>query len=130
MNVNFRENESRQCSFKFGYSPVKEFLKKNNLLSIVRAHEVQIDGFKMHKWGGTQAFPPVMTVFSAPNYCGTYNNKGAVILLENHSKLTFKQYRNVEHPYHLPKNIDLFKFSIPYIAENVSRMLVSVLGKS
>jgi serine/threonine-protein phosphatase 2B catalytic subunit len=105
-------------------------LKKNNLLSIVRAHEVQIEGFKMHKWGGNQAFPPVMTVFSAPNYCGTYNNKGAVILLENHSKLTFKQYRNVEHPYHLPKNIDLFKFSIPYIAENVSRMLVSVLGKS
>ena len=44
----------------------------------------------MHKWGGSAAFPPVMTVFSAPNYCGTYNNKGAVILLENDSKLTIK----------------------------------------
>jgi serine/threonine-protein phosphatase 2B catalytic subunit len=71
-----------------------------------------------------------MTVFSAPNYCGTYNNKGAVILLENDSKLTIKQYRNVEHPYHLPKNMDLFSFSIPYLAEQVSGMLVSVIGKS
>ena len=88
--MTFKENEERECSFKFGYSPVKEFLKKNCLLSIVRAHQVQIDGYKMHKWGGAQAFPPVMTVFSAPNYCGTYNNKGAVILLENDSKLTIK----------------------------------------
>jgi serine/threonine-protein phosphatase 2B catalytic subunit len=71
-----------------------------------------------------------MTVFSAPNYCGTYGNKGAVILLENDSKLTIKQYRNVEHPYHLPKNMDLFSFSIPYLAEQVSSMLISVVGKS
>ena len=37
----------------------------------------------MHRWGGAQAFPPVITVFSAPNYCGEYRNKGAVILIEN-----------------------------------------------
>ena len=53
-----------------------------------------------------------------------------MILLENDSKLTIKQYRNVEHPYHLPKNMDLFSFSIPYLAEQVSSMLVSVIGKS
>jgi serine/threonine-protein phosphatase 2B catalytic subunit len=90
---------------------------------------VQIDGYKMHKWGGAQAFPPVMTVFSAPNYCGTYNNKGAVIVLETDNKLTIKQYRNVEHPYFLPRNMDLFSFSIPYLAEQVSTMLMSVVGK-
>jgi len=44
----------------------------------------------MHKWGGASAFPPIMTVFSAPNYCGTYSNKGAVIVLENDNKLTIK----------------------------------------
>ena len=90
---------------------------------------MQIDGYKMHKWGGAQAFPPVMTVFSAPNYCGTYNNKGAVIVLETDNKLTIKQYRNVEHPYFLPRNMDLFSFSIPYLAEQVSTMLMSVVGK-
>ena len=84
----------------------------------------------MHKWGGSSAFPPVMTVFSAPNYCGTYNNKGAVIVLENDNKLTIKQYRNVEHPYHLPKKMDLFSFSIPYLAEQVSNMLLQFVAKN
>jgi hypothetical protein len=37
----------------------------------------------MHRWGGNEAFPSVITVFSAPKYCGNYDNKGAVILLEN-----------------------------------------------
>jgi len=70
-----------------------------------------------------------MTVFSAPNYCGTYNNKGAVIVLENDNKLTIKQYRNVDHPYHLPRNMDLFSFSIPYLAEQVTNMLLSIVGR-
>lgn len=128
LKVNFRPNEERECSFKFGLNPVKDFLKKNNLLSVIRAHQVQLDGYKMHKWGGAAAFPPVMTVFSAPNYCGTYSNKGAVIVLENDNKLTIKQYRNVDHPYHLPRNMDLFGFSIPYLAEQISGMLLHLVG--
>ena len=83
MKTNFTENKERECSVKFGLKPVKNILKKNNFLSIIRAHQVQIDGYKMHRWGGAAAFPSVITVFSAPNYCGTYNNKGAVILIEN-----------------------------------------------
>ena len=55
-----------------------KFLEKNNLLTIIRAHEAQVEGFKMHKWGGS-FFPLVITIFSAPNYCDMYNNKGAVI---------------------------------------------------
>ena len=52
------------------------------------AHQVQVDGYKMHRWGGHQAFPSVITVFSAPNYCGEYHNKGAVILIENDKMIT------------------------------------------
>jgi len=55
-----------------------KFLEKNGLLTIIRAHEAQIEGFKMHRWGGS-FFPLVITIFSAPNYCDSYNNKGAVI---------------------------------------------------
>jgi len=33
----------------------------------------------MHKWNGTQDFPAVITIFSAPNYCDVYGNKGAII---------------------------------------------------
>jgi len=36
----------------------------------------------MHKWNGDSDFPAVITIFSAPNYCDVYNNKGAFIKFE------------------------------------------------
>jgi len=41
---------------------------KNKLLSIIRAHEAQLEGYKMHKWNAKSGFPVVITIFSAPNY--------------------------------------------------------------
>lgn len=61
---------------------IHKFLKKNSLLSIIRAHEAQLDGYKMHRWKGPSDFPVVITIFSAPNYCDVYNNKGAIIKFE------------------------------------------------
>ena len=52
------------------------------MISIIRAHEAQLDGYKMHRWNGGGDFPLVITIFSAPNYCDVYNNKGAVIKFE------------------------------------------------
>jgi serine/threonine-protein phosphatase 2B catalytic subunit len=74
-----KANDSRGCSYYFGYELAKNFLKKNGLLSVIRAHESQQPGYKMYRWGGENAFPTVVTIFSAPNYCDFYNNKGAVI---------------------------------------------------
>jgi serine/threonine-protein phosphatase 2B catalytic subunit len=74
-----RNNEARGCSYYFGFELAKTFLQKNGLLSIIRAHEAQANGFKMYHWGGQKQFPTVITIFSAPNYCDFYNNKGAVI---------------------------------------------------
>ncbi len=62
-----------------------QFLQKNKLLSILRAHEAQFDGYKMHKWNGPSEFPTVITIFSAPNYCDVYNNKGAIIKFESNT---------------------------------------------
>jgi len=39
----------------------------------------------MHKWNGEEDFPAVITIFSAPNYCDVYNNKGAFIKFENNT---------------------------------------------
>ena len=88
---------------------------------------MQIDGYKMHRWGGGEAFPSVITVFSAPDYCGTYKNKGAVILIEN-DKMNIKQYKNVEHPFHLPNDMDLFAWSFPFLSEKVNEMLLRILA--
>jgi len=51
-------------------------LEKNNLLSVIRAHEAQDAGYRMYKKTKTTGFPSVMTIFSAPNYLDVYNNKG------------------------------------------------------
>ena len=45
----------------------------------------------MHHWGKKESFPEVVTIFSAPNYCG-HKNKGAVIVIEN-EKMNIKQYK-------------------------------------
>ena len=34
----FSKNYERECSYKFGLETVKQVLKKNNFLSIIRAH--------------------------------------------------------------------------------------------
>ena len=126
--LRFSKNVQRECSVKFGLDPVKEVLRQNNFISIIRAHQVQVDGYKMHRWGGHQAFPSVITVFSAPNYCGEYHNKGAVILIEN-DKMNIKQYKDVSHPFHLPQEMDLFKWSVPFLMEKVSDMLTYLTNK-
>jgi serine/threonine-protein phosphatase 2B catalytic subunit len=81
----YKVNETRGCSFIFNVDAANAFLKRNKLLSVIRAHEAQLDGYKLHKWNGSNEFPTVITVFSAPNYCDVYNNKGAIIKFENNT---------------------------------------------
>ena len=38
----FEYNEVRGCSFTFSYRAACAFLERNNLLSIIRAHEAQV----------------------------------------------------------------------------------------
>ena len=75
-------NDSRGCSYYFGYNIVKKLFDKNSINCIIRAHEAKQEGFEMHRWAGAKMFPPVITLFSAPNYCDFYNNKGAIILIK------------------------------------------------
>lgn len=126
MQHEFKENPERECSNYFGKKPVKALLKRNKLLSIFRGHQVQVDGFKMHRWGSKDSFPYVITIFSAPNYCGSYNNKAAVLLLKNNN-LQLKQYQETEPPYRLPDDLNLFSWSMPFLAEKVTGMLFNIL---
>ena len=82
----------------------------------------------MHRWGGASAFPSVITVFSASNYCGSYKNKGAVILIEN-DKMNIKQYKDVEQPFMLPNGLDLFSWSLPFLADKIGDMMDHLLKK-
>lgn len=94
----FIENQHRGCSFKFGYQPLKKLLTSIGVKMLIRGHEVQQDGFKLHKWN-EDAVPVMCTVFSAPNYCGVYQNKGAVLTV-GRKNFTLKAFDVVPSPYY------------------------------
>lgn len=122
----FIHNEVRGCSFFFSFDGAAKFLQKNSLLSIIRAHEAQLEGYKMHKTNPSTGFPSVITIFSAPNYCDCYNNKGAILKFDN-STLNILQFNCSPHPYHLPNFMDIFAWSMPFVIEKVTEMLYYIL---
>jgi len=122
----YKNNEVRGCSFYYNVRAVNHFLKRNRLLSIIRAHEAQLDGYKMHRWNGNSEFPVVITIFSAPNYCDVYNNKGAIIKFNNNN-LNIQQFNYTAHPYILPNFMNIFTWSIPFVIEKVLAMLFHLI---
>jgi len=123
----FQYNDTRQCSWVFGIEAVKTFLDENRITSIIRAHEAQVDGYKMHMVNRSTNIPRVMTIFSAPNYCDLYKNKAACLKFD-HNILNIKQFVESAHPYYLPNFMDVFQWSLPFVAEKVTDMLAHVLN--
>ena len=63
----------RGAGVYFGPDITRRFLKENNLKLLIRSHEVRMEGYQIETGG------QVITLFSAPNYCDEYGNKGALI---------------------------------------------------
>lgn len=117
----FVVNEQRACSYCYTYSGVLNFLQENDLLAIIRAHEAQEVGYRMHK--KTQnGFPSVITIFSAPNYLGTYANKGAILRYEN-DVFNIKPFTETEHPFVLPSFANVFEWSMPFVTDKILAVL-------
>uniref|UniRef100_A0A3P9LCC5 Serine/threonine-protein phosphatase n=2 Tax=Oryzias latipes TaxID=8090 RepID=A0A3P9LCC5_ORYLA len=123
----FGHNTVRGCSYFYSYPAVCEFLQTNNLLSIIRAHEAQDAGYRMYRKSQTTGFPSLITIFSAPNYLDVYNNKAAVLKYEN-NVMNIRQFNCSPHPYWLPNFMDVFTWSLPFVGEKVTEMLVNVLS--
>ena len=47
-----KPNDVRGCSYFFGRELTKQFFEKNKMISVIRAHEAQAEGYKMYKWSG------------------------------------------------------------------------------
>lgn len=88
---------------------------------MIRAHEAQDSGYRMHK-KTSKGFPSVITIFSAPNYLDAYNNKGAILRYED-DVLNIRQFSHSPHPYWLPGFMDVFSWSMPFVAEKVAEIL-------
>eukprot|EP01090_Pellita_catalonica_P019662 TRINITY_DN6767_c0_g2_i1.p1 TRINITY_DN6767_c0_g2~~TRINITY_DN6767_c0_g2_i1.p1 ORF type:complete len:558 (+),score=74.07 TRINITY_DN6767_c0_g2_i1:1-1674(+) len=123
-SVEFLPNDIRGCSYVYGYKAVKDFLKRNNLSAIIRAHEAQQEGYQEHFFlpeKERKKDPLVITVFSAPNYCDMYSNKAAYCIF-NDQGYAFKQFSWVEHPAYLPDFMNGFTYSFPFLAEEVMKI--------
>jgi len=122
----FRFNEVRGCSFFYGYKAACDFLRRNSLLSIIRAHEAQDAGYRMMKKSEDTGFPAIITIFSAPNYLDAYGNKAAVLRYEN-NVMNIRQFADMPHPYYLPNFMDVFTWSVPFVSEKVAEFLLCIL---
>jgi len=78
-------NESdRGVSYTFGPDVVAGFLKKHDLDLICRAHQVVEDGYQFF------AKRQLVTLFSAPNYCGEFDNSGAMMSVDDSLMCSFQ----------------------------------------
>jgi serine/threonine-protein phosphatase PP1 catalytic subunit len=63
----------RGISYYYNEKAIDKFLMDNNLDLICRAHQMVVDGY--HFFNNNR----LVTIFSAPNYCGNCGNNGAVM---------------------------------------------------
>jgi serine/threonine-protein phosphatase PP1 catalytic subunit len=76
---------SRMTSVVFGQQPARKLLETLGLDTIFRAHQAIAKGFEFpfDPWTG------VLTIFSAPNYGGTFGNAGAVVAVNSDLRCSF-----------------------------------------
>ena len=74
----------RGVSVTFNAKVVEKFLENNELDLICRAHQVVEEGYEF--FGDKK----LVTVFSAPNYCGEFDNNGGIMLVDEDLRCSFK----------------------------------------
>ncbi|EON61653.1 protein phosphatase 5 [Coniosporium apollinis CBS 100218] len=87
-----RGPSKRGVGLQFGPDVTKRFCEKNGLEAVIRSHEVRMEGYEVEHDGRC------ITVFSAPKYCDSTENKGAYINIGPELKLDFHKFDAVPHP--------------------------------
>ena len=86
----FDEND-RGVSVIFGEKVVQDFNRKNDLDLIIRAHQVVDEGFEFF------CDRRLITIFSAPNYCGEFDNSAAILNIDESLICSLKVLRPVDN---------------------------------
>ncbi|KAJ6838228.1 serine/threonine-protein phosphatase PP1-like [Iris pallida] len=80
----------RGVSCTFGADKLVEFLDKHDLELVCRAHQVVEDGYEFF------ADKRLVTIFSAPNYCGEFDNVGAFVTIDETLMCSFQILKPVD----------------------------------
>ncbi|PKA50973.1 Serine/threonine-protein phosphatase PP1 [Apostasia shenzhenica] len=83
-NIQGWGNSDRGVGCTFGADKLSEFLNKNDLDLICRGHQVVEDGYEF--FGERR----LVTIFSAPNYCGEFDNAGALLSIDESLLCSFE----------------------------------------
>ncbi|KAF3456787.1 hypothetical protein FNV43_RR01441 [Rhamnella rubrinervis] len=83
-------SNDRGVSFTFGSDRVTEAIRKLDLDLICRAHQVVEDGYEFF------ANRQLVTIFSAPNYCGEFDNAGAMMSVDDTLMCSFQILKPAE----------------------------------
>uniref|UniRef100_A0A7S3K126 Serine/threonine-protein phosphatase n=1 Tax=Aureoumbra lagunensis TaxID=44058 RepID=A0A7S3K126_9STRA len=87
--IGWGEND-RGVSFTFGEDIVAQFLRKMDLDLVCRAHQVVEDGYEFF------ARRQLVTIFSAPNYCGEFDNAGGMMAVDETLMCSFQILKPAE----------------------------------
>ncbi|KAI9599003.1 Metallo-dependent phosphatase-like protein [Syncephalis fuscata] len=93
------EDNERGVSYCFGKRVVADFLQQHDLDLVCRAHMVVEDGYEF--FGDRQ----LVTIFSAPNYCGEFDNYGGVMGVSDELLCSFELLKPVDEPFRNRKSI-------------------------
>lgn len=92
---------ARGVSYTFGRDIVSEFLATHDLDLICRAHQVVEDGYEFFSGAGSNNSRKLVTIFSAPNYCGEFDNAGAMMVVNKDLMCSFRILRPTSHKKHV-----------------------------
>lgn len=97
----------RGVSYTFGADVVSTFLKRHDLDLICRAHQVVEDGYEFF------SRRQLVTIFSAPNYCGEFDNAGAMMSVDETLMCSFQVLKPSSKNQHESRDFRRANSSLP-----------------
>ena len=85
-DMNGWKTSPRGAGYLFGCDITKEWNRSNGVDTIVRAHQLVMEGFK--KWFDEN----LITVWSAPNYCYRCGNRAAIMNVDGKQPYNFETF--------------------------------------
>ncbi|KAJ1793814.1 Palmitoyl-protein thioesterase 1 [Coemansia sp. RSA 2399] len=89
---NGRKPSPRGTAIQYGPDVTKEFCDANGLKMVIRSHQHMEEGYEIAHDG------QMVTVFSAPNYCDSFGNKGAYIRITPDLDCAYHKFTAAPHP--------------------------------